>query len=70
MQQRSISKARRIPSKPSAILTGLNADLKSPLLWAPILGISVVLAGIHLPAVVASSFELIGSATSGERFLF
>src|SRR6202521_4605399 len=53
------------PSQPSAILTGLNAGLKSPLLWAPILGIAVVLASIHLPAVVASCFELIGSATSG-----
>ena len=53
------------PSKPSAVLTGLNAGLKSPLLWAPILGIAVVLASIHLPAVVASCFELIGSATSG-----
>ena len=53
------------PSKPSPILTGLNAGLKSPLLWAPILGIAVVLASVHLPAVVASSFELIGSATSG-----
>jgi len=53
------------PSQPSAILTGLNAGLKSPLLWAPILGIAVVLASIHLPTVVASCFELIGSATSG-----
>ncbi|HTC62798.1 MAG TPA: AEC family transporter [Candidatus Saccharimonadales bacterium] len=53
------------PSKPSAILKGLNSGLKSPLLWAPILGIAIVLAGIHLPAVIASCFELIGSATSG-----
>jgi predicted permease len=53
------------PSKPSAILTGLNAGLKSPLLWAPILGIALVLAGIHLPPVVASCFQLIGSTTSG-----
>jgi len=52
-------------SRPSAILTGLNAGLKSPLLWAPILGIAVVLASIHLPAVAASCLELIGSATSG-----
>src|SRR6202049_3134543 len=52
-------------SKSSAVLAGLNAGLKSPLLWAPILGIAVVLASIHLPAVVASCFELIGSATSG-----
>src|SRR6266436_6568498 len=53
------------PSKPSAILTGLNAGLKSPLLWAPILGIALVLAGIHLPPVVAACFQLIGSTTSG-----
>jgi malonate transporter and related proteins len=52
-------------SRSSPILSGLNAGLKSPLLWAPILGIAVVLAGIHLPAVVASCLELIGSATSG-----
>jgi malonate transporter len=53
------------PTQPSAILTGLHAGLKSPLLWGPIVGIAVVLAGVHLPAVVASCFELIGSATSG-----
>jgi malonate transporter len=53
------------PAKPSAVLTGISAGLKSPLLWAPILGIAVVLASIHLPTVVASCFELIGSATSG-----
>lgn len=52
-------------SKPSAVLTGLNAGLKSPLLWAPIIGIAVVLASIHLPTFVVSCFELIGSATSG-----
>lgn len=52
-------------SQPNAVLTGLSAGLKSPLLWAPILGIAVVLAKIHLPAVAASCLELIGSATSG-----
>jgi len=52
-------------SKPSPILTGLNAGLKSPLLWGPILGIALVLAKIHLPGILASCFELIGSATSG-----
>jgi predicted permease len=46
-------------------VTGISSGLKSPLLWAPILGIAVVLASIHLPAVVTSCFELIGSATSG-----
>jgi malonate transporter len=49
----------------SAILTGLSAGLKSPLLWAPILGVALVLAGVHLPRVVAACFQLIGSTTSG-----
>src|ERR1700686_1051623 len=45
-------------SKPSAVLTGISAGLKSPLLWAPILGIAVVLASIHLQAVVAGWLEV------------
>jgi len=52
-------------TQPNPIVTGLDAGLKSPLLWAPILGIAVVLLGFHLPPVVASCLELIGSATSG-----
>ena len=52
-------------SKPNPVITGLKAGLKSPLLWGPVLGIAVVLARVHLPAVLVSSFELIGSATSG-----
>jgi len=51
--------------KENPILSGIKAGLQSPLLWAPILGIAIVLAGYHLPRVLASSFELIGSATSG-----
>jgi len=52
-------------TKQNPVLTGLSSGLQSPLLWAPILGVAIVLAGYHLPRVVASSFELIGSATSG-----
>jgi predicted permease len=47
------------------VVIGLKGGLKSPLLWGPVLGIAVVLARVHLPPVVVSSFELIGSATSG-----
>lgn len=47
------------------VVVGLRAGLTSPLLWAPVLGIAVVVAGIHLPREVASSLEMIGSATSG-----
>lgn len=55
----------RDPHDPSPVSAGLNAGLKSPLLWGPILGISLTLAGLHLPAAIAGCFELIGSATSG-----
>jgi predicted permease len=50
---------------PSPVVAGLSSGLKSPLLWGPILGITVTLAGLHLPAAVAACFELIGSCTSG-----
>src|SRR4029077_6605579 len=52
-------------SKSRLVMTGLKGGLESPLLWGPVLGIAVVLARVHLPAVVAMSLELIGSATSG-----
>ena len=52
-------------SSRSPVLTGLRAGLKSPLLWAPILGIILTLSGHHLPMQVAACFDLIGSATSG-----
>lgn len=51
--------------KENPVLAGLISGLTSPLLWGPILGVVVVLADIHLPRLVAGSFELIGSATSG-----
>jgi malonate transporter len=56
-------------SRQSPVLTGLSTGLKSPLLWGPILGITLTLTltltGHHLPTPVAACFELIGSATSG-----
>jgi predicted permease len=52
-------------SRRTQVLTGLKSGLQSPLLWAPVLGIALVLAGLHLPKEIASAFEMIGSATSG-----
>ena len=52
-------------SRRTQILSGLRSGLKSPLLWAPVLGVMVVLVGIHIPSSIASCFEMIGSATSG-----
>ncbi|MCU1341773.1 MAG: hypothetical protein JWN92_1196, partial [Candidatus Acidoferrum typicum] len=47
------------------VLSGLKSGLQSPLLWGPVLGIAVVLVGLRIPKEVSSSFEMIGSATSG-----
>jgi malonate transporter len=52
-------------SRRTQVLTGLKTGLQSPLLWAPVFGILLVLAGIHLPKEIASALEMIGSATSG-----
>lgn len=49
----------------SPVVGGLKAGLKSPLLWAPVLGTVVVLVGFHIPKYLSSSLEMIGSATSG-----
>ena len=61
----SHEQATTSPHVPSPVMVGLSSGLKSPLLWSPILGITVTLAGLRLPAAIASCFELIGSATSG-----
>ena len=52
-------------STSSPILTGLSSGLKSPLLWATVVGIAVVLAKVPLPRVIGACFSLIGSTTSG-----
>ena len=52
-------------SRRAQVVAGLMSGLKSPLLWGPVLGISVVLLGLHIPKYIASCFEMIGSATSG-----
>jgi malonate transporter len=52
-------------SRAAQIKAGMKGGLQSPLLWAPVLGILLVLAGLHIPKDVASALEMIGSATSG-----
>jgi malonate transporter and related proteins len=52
-------------SRRKQVLSGLKSGLTSPLLWGPVLGIIVVVIGLHIPKDIASSFEMIGAATSG-----
>jgi predicted permease len=58
----TVSKGRSLSSP---VLTGLSSGLKSPLLWAPIVGIAIVIARIPLPRFIVACFQLIGSTTSG-----
>jgi predicted permease len=53
------------PAASSSRREQVLSGLKSPLLWAPVLGIAVVLIGLRIPKPIASCFEMIGSATSG-----
>jgi predicted permease len=57
--------ASALSSPRAQALSGLKSGLKSPLLWGPVLGIAVVLMGLHIAKPVAACFEMIGSATSG-----
>jgi malonate transporter and related proteins len=55
--------ARKAGSNP--VWAGMRSGLQSPLLWAPVLGVTSVLAGVHFPIIVRNSLNFIGSATSG-----
>jgi malonate transporter and related proteins len=47
------------------VLSGIKSGLTSPLLWAPVLGIVVVVVDLRIPKDIASCFQMIGAATSG-----
>lgn len=52
-------------STSSPLLNGLSSGLKSPLLWAPVIGIAIVIAKVPFPRVISACLQLIGSTTSG-----
>jgi malonate transporter len=52
-------------SRRKQVLSGLKSGLTSPLLWGPVLGIIVVVIGLHIPKDIASCLEMIGVTTSG-----
>ena len=43
----------------------LLGAVKQPLVWLPVLGAALAVAGVHLPAVVDNSIEQIGQAAGG-----
>jgi len=47
------------------ILHGLAHAVKQPYVWAPVIGLVLVLIGVPIPVLVASMLNLIGQTTSG-----
>jgi predicted permease len=43
----------------------LLSSLRQPLVWAPVAGVVLAFAGVHLPEVVDKSLEMIGGASTG-----
>jgi malonate transporter and related proteins len=44
------------------------STVKQPVVWAPVLALVLVLAGVDLPSVVVKAMDLLGSATAGVAF--
>lgn len=49
----------------AVVWSSILGAVEKPLVWAPLAGIVLAAAHIHLPAVAQKSFSLIGDATSG-----
>jgi len=60
---------KAVASRPGSQLSILTAKLgetiKEPIVWAPILGFVVVLAGLHIPQIVVHSLSMLGQASGG-----
>ena len=57
------------PAAPAAARGGLGQHVRSavtaPVVWAPVLALVLVLAGVQLPEVLVNAMKLLGSATTG-----
>ena len=49
----------------SLIVQSLANTLKKPMVWAPLIGVALVLAGARVPPLIDNMLMLIGSTTSG-----
>ena len=57
------------PAAPAAAAGSLGQHVRSaltaPVVWAPVLALVLVLAGVQLPEVLVNAMKLLGSATTG-----
>src|SRR5437762_9387861 len=61
-QQTTRREGQRIPS---LILVSLGNTLRKPMVWAPLIGLALVLTGARVPQLLDNMLMLIGSSTSG-----
>jgi malonate transporter and related proteins len=63
------SKAGPSPTPPAATRGGLGqhvlSAVKAPVVWAPVLALLLVVAGVQIPEVLINAMKLLGSATTG-----
>jgi hypothetical protein len=63
------SRAGSSPAAPAAAQESLGqhvlSAVKQPVVWAPILALVLVLAGVHLPHMLVNATKLLGSSTTG-----
>lgn len=55
----------RALSHAARIRTSLRKALVRPVFWAPVLGVAVAVATLHLPTYVETSLKILGAATEG-----
>jgi predicted permease len=57
--------ASRPGSQLSILTAKLGETIKEPIVWAPVLGFVVVLAGLRIPQIVVHSLSMLGQASGG-----
>ncbi len=57
--------AEKPEDKPKKKTNVLLQSLESPLVWAPLAGVLLVLVGVHVPALVNQTLDLLGVSSSG-----
>jgi len=63
--QRGKSAASRPGSQLSILTAKLSETIKEPIVWAPVLGFAVVLAGLRIPQIFVHSLSMLGQASGG-----
>jgi malonate transporter len=57
--------AHAAPVGRSGLGQHLLSTAKQPVVWAPVLALVLVLAGLSFPATIVNAMKLLGSATTG-----